>query len=129
MEHIVALSGSYSSEPHIVVKGFANKEFMPDLIRISAELKESGKSPVEAKQKIDTRSAATIRLAGACGIEQEDLSATRFDVSDYPWIAEGNEPPNYSVSRKVTLTLRDISNFERLIQGLTEIPVARIEEV
>jgi len=113
--------------PHIEITGNASIDVEPDFAKVVVELKDVADIAADGKQKVDTQSAAVIALAKQCDVGENDLTATQLRIEpEYDWRSEGNEYKGTSVSREVTITLRDLSRLGDLLQGLSEVPVFKL---
>lgn len=116
--------------PHLEVTGSAVSIVEPDLARVTAELKHVDDNASVAKRSVDTQTAALLSLARDCEVATADSTATQLDIGpEHDWRAEGNTYKGTSVSREVTIILRDLSHFPKLLDGLAGIPVHKLRNV
>ena len=115
---------------HISVTGEATVQAMPDMATIQVQV--YGKDMVLAKAKavVDERSAAIIKLAESRGATGEDITASQIDLTpNIEWQETGFVDKGTSISREVTVVLRDLSRYGEFIQGLTEVPISQLVQV
>jgi uncharacterized protein YggE len=118
-----------AAERVIAVKGSAEIEVAPDIVTVSYAVIKMAPQVAEAKAYVDKVSSDTIRAAIAQGVKEDDISSSnldirrelRYDEKDNKQVLVG-----YTVTRNVTLTLRKIDNFNKLLQALVD---AKLDEV
>jgi len=120
------------SIPHITIDAEGKVRIPPDLARITVRFEEIGDNVEHVKATVDSQSAKLIALARDCGMSNADISATHLTVEpNYEWNNAGHQQVRNGmrVGRESTLTLRDLSKFNQLIQGFVEIPIHRLVNV
>lgn len=116
--------------PHISVTGTSRTKVDPDFAQITVELKCVTDDASEGKTKVDAQSAAVIQLARECGVLEPEITATQLEIGpEYDWRSEGNSYKGTSISREVSVVLRDLDKFSQILQGLADVPVFRLANV
>lgn len=111
----------------ISVKGAAEIEVAPDIVTISYAVIKMDPQAAAAKNYVDKVSSDTIRAAIAQGVKEEDISSSNLDIRRELRYEENKQVlVGYTVSRNITLTLRKMDNFNKLLQALVD---AKLDEV
>ncbi|HSB96858.1 MAG TPA: SIMPL domain-containing protein [Spongiibacteraceae bacterium] len=113
----------------ITVKGAAEIEVAPDIVTVSYAVIKMEPQVADAKAYVDKVGSDTIRAAIAQGVKEEDISSSNLDIRrELRYDDKQNKQVlvGYTVTRNVTLTLRKIDNFNKLLQALVD---ARLDEV
>ncbi len=118
---------AFAAEHTIAVKGAAEIEVAPDIVTISYAVIKTEPQAALAKTYVDKVSSDSIRAALALGVKESDISSSNLDVHR-EMRYENNKQVlvGYTVSRNTTLTLRNIDNFNKLLQALVD---AKLDEV
>ena len=116
---------------YISVQGAAKLKAVPDMARITIDLKHVDMDLGPAKATVDERSKALIQLAKRTGIDTEDVSSTQIAIApEYEGgFARGRRYKGTSVSRQITIVLRDLQKYNELVQGLVAIPITTLKQV
>jgi uncharacterized protein YggE len=116
-----------AAERIIAVKGAAEIEVTPDIVTVSYAVVKLAPDAAAAKSHVDKISSDTIRAAIAQGVKEEDISSSNLDIRRELRYEENKQVlVGYTVSRNITLTLRKMDNFNKLLQALVD---ARADEV
>lgn len=118
------------SAEHVTVVGEATLEFEPDLVEVSVVIQRTDETAALAKANVDARCTAVIALARALEIESRDIRATELTLAPHREYRDGeHHPAGHSADRSITLKLRNLASFNKLITQLVEVPVDRIERI
>lgn len=111
----------------IAVKGSAEIEVTPDIVTVSYAVIKLAPDAAAAKSYVDKASSDTIRAAIAQGVKEEDISSSNLDIRRELRYEDNKQVlAGYTVSRNITLTLRKMDNFNKLLQALVD---AKLDEV
>lgn len=120
-----ALADGPPRDPYIQVNGHGELRVAPDMAHVSLSLEKTGRDAKVARADVEARAAKVISLARKLGLADKDIEAPAVTV--YPeYGCEENDPSSgckqvlkgQHVSRNITLTLRDLSRYGELVDGL-----------
>lgn len=121
------LNQSIPNTEHLAVIGEATFQVQPDIAEIRVALRCVLESQVTAKTNVDTRSANIITLARSLGLESADIRASQLTLTPNREFRNGEtHNKGYAAERLITLTLRNLAQFNQLVGGLVAIPIDRI---
>lgn len=116
--------------PHITVSGQGRVRVVPDVFEIHLSVEKRDKRIDTAKQYVDQHTARAIAAARKLGIAQGDITSTRILISpQYDYQDKTRRLLGYQVRRQVSLTLRDIGKYDRLLDALVKAGVNGIDGV
>lgn len=121
---VLALTGAVSAaEPAqgIHVNGVGEVQVVPDMARVSLEVRREGEDAAALKEELDTVTAAVIELTRTLDIESRDVTAAQ--VSVYPRYRRPDDeqpPPGVVATRSIDVTVRDLEHIAGLINGALE---------
>jgi uncharacterized protein YggE len=106
--------------PLISVTGTCRLDVAPDEIKITVDIDNRDKLLQVAKEKTDAQAKKLIALAAAAGIQPTDTitSYVTIDPARSARRNEGRTIVYFRAGQRVTLTLRDFSKYETLMNGL-----------
>lgn len=114
----------------IAVKGSAEIEVAPDIVTISYAVIRMEPEVGTAKTYVDKVSSDTIRAAIAQGVKEEDISSSNLDIRRELRYEDNKQVlVGYTVSRNITLTLRKMDNFNKLLQALVDAKVDEVQNI
>lgn len=140
---LIALAASATAadglptSPFIQVNGHAQLEVAPDMAYVSLTLEKTDLDAKAARADVEGRTAKVIALARKLGIADKDIDAPSVSVfPQYGWVVESSVASKRSyklighhVTRGVTLTLRDLSRYGELVDGLFDAGVTDLGNV
>lgn len=116
-----------AAERIVSVKGAAEIEVTPDIVTVSYAVVKLAPDAAAAKSYVDKVSSDTIRAAIAQGVKEDDISSSNLDIRRELRYEDNKQVlVGYTVSRNITLTLRKMDNFNKLLQALVD---AKLDEV
>ena len=125
---VAAGADGMPTSPYIQVSGHGELQLAPDMAYVSLSLDKTAKDAKDARADVEARAAKVIALARKLGIADKDIDAPSVNVSpEYGCessslsSAGGNcirKLTGQHVSRSITLTLRDLSRYGELVDGL-----------
>ena len=128
-----ALADGLPASPYIQVNGHGELRVAPDMVFVPLTLEKSDKDAALARAEVEDRAAKVIALARKLGLADKDIAAPAVTV--YPEygcapISPGSPSKGCNrvrvaqhVTRSVTLTLRDLSRYGELVDGLFDIGI------
>ena len=121
--------------PWIQVSGHGEEHVAPDILRVSLTLEKTSMDAVTARADVEARAAKVLALARKLGLADKDIRAPAVTVEpQYEWrSAPGGDGKQVLVGQRVqrsmTLTLRDVSRYGTLVDGLFADGVTRLDGV
>jgi hypothetical protein len=130
---LAASADGLPEQAYIAVSGHGELQVAPDLAYVYVSLEKTGLDAKVARADVESRAAKVIALARKLGIADKDIDAPSVSVvPQYEWVEERDKSDNDSagtskrvyrlagqhVSRSVVLTLRDLSRYGELADGL-----------
>jgi uncharacterized protein YggE len=127
MISLLAFAQSTENKPIIAVTGESSVKVMPDYAIIKVRVEASSKSAADAKKKHDISVDAVLKFIKKMKIDTKDV-ATQFmnlnKVYDY-----NTKEYHYEANQSIQITLRDLNNYEKLLQGLFESGLNNIDGI
>lgn len=123
------------TSPYIQVSGHGEVRVAPDMLVVSMTLEKTGMDAKAARADVEGRAAKVIATARKLGLADKDIKAPAVTVEpQYEW---HNAPDGSGkqvltgqhVTRSITLTLRDVSRYGDLADGLFAAGVTRLDGV
>lgn len=124
-----AQSGPASRTITVLADGEARAE--PDIAIINAGVQTDGSTPREAITKANDQMQGVIDALKGMGIAAADIQTSGlnvFPITAPPDRASGGPPPvtGYQASNNVTVTIRDLSQVDAVLDGLIEAGVTNL---
>ncbi|HEY3486789.1 MAG TPA: SIMPL domain-containing protein [Gammaproteobacteria bacterium] len=118
------------SERHIIVGGQGYVEAIPDIATIHIAVENTAPTLLQAKNKVDEITANAIKTVSTLGIMEEDIIASDIQASpQYDWTQNGQVYKGEYVSRSISITLRKIDQYSKLIHTLVKAGISRINNI
>lgn len=115
----------------ITVRGVAEVVVPPDFVTIETRVVTLDKDVGTAQAENDRRTRAILSLVKEVGVSAEDVTTGYLSLGPKEhW--QRNGPPiseGYQVSKSITVVLRDMAKYDRLLSGMVESGVNRIRGV
>lgn len=122
-----AQADSLPKAPHIAVNGRHEIKTTPDTLKLSLEIIEISRDVKEARNIVENRSKKLINSAQTIGLSKEDINSAALSLTPkYNWKNSQQIYTGTEISRRVELTLRDLSKYDDLIKAVLDANVARI---
>jgi uncharacterized protein len=123
----VAFANALPAKPYIQVSGHGTLSVTPDLARLSATVEKTDKDLAAARTDVEHRVGKVVTAAKQQGIAERDIDALNISVwPEYRW-QNGNQIfMGQHVSRRIEITLRDISRYADLVEALVKAGVTNI---
>lgn len=124
------LAEGLPAERHIAVSGQAYVEAVPDIAIVHVSLEHLASSLLQAKNKVDEATAGAIKAASSLGIREEDIVASDIQASpQYDWTQNGQVYRGEQVSRTLSITLRKVDLYSKLVHTLVKAGITRINNI
>lgn len=115
---VSALAG----EHYVEVSGNGEVKAWPDFITLSLNVSASAADAASAKQQLDEQMQQLLSLSDGFNIAREDVDASRINRQPlWHWNDGSREYRGEQISRPVTLTLRDTSQYAQLSHDMMAI--------
>ncbi len=113
--------------PHIVVTGEYEVRATPDILTMSLSIAETGFEVAAARDNVESRSKKLLRSLTSLGIAKEDINSAQLQITPhYNWNNNAQIYAGTEVSRNIEVTLRDLSQYDKLIRAILDAGVAQI---
>ena len=122
-------SSAGAAERFASVEGKAEIKVSPDIIRVDFNVSRTHKTdPSVAKNQVDEICANTIRSLIQLGIAENEISSSSLSLEQKQRYDDNNNatPIGYMVSRNVGIVLRDVAQYNQVIQALVDSGVSSI---
>ena len=120
------------SRPLITVSGQAEISVTPDMAVFNLEVVTLDKDLARSKALNDEKVSKTLVMAKTYNIAPEDVQTNYISVETRHSDNEGGKPRvflGYEVSKKIVMTLRDMSRIESLLSDVIKAGVNRVEGI
>ncbi len=124
---LVSVPGWSATARTVSVSADGFVEAVPDLLRLQLTVKQTAASLDEAQRAVGKIVPKILEIARQHGVADDDIDSSR--VSAYPEYEHRQQKRQYvgeSVTRQVSLTLRNPDNYAGLIQDLSKLRLSRI---
>ncbi|MFC3678587.1 SIMPL domain-containing protein [Bacterioplanoides pacificum] len=116
-----------ADDRYIRVSAESSIEVMPDYLELNLSLEATEPSLKAAKQKVDKAMKALLASSKKNAVDEKDIDAAQISNRPvYQWNKQGREYQGEQVSRRITITLRDLSRYASLTHQLLDIAEIRI---
>lgn len=116
-----------ADDRYIRVSAESSIEVMPDYLQLNLSLEATEPSLKAAKQKVDKAMKALLASSKKNAVDEKDIDAAQISNRPvYQWNKQGREYQGEQVSRRITITLRDLSRYASLTHQLLDIAEIRI---
>lgn len=120
---------------YIHVSGHGEVHVVPDILHVSLTLEQTSMDAKAARAQVEDRAAKVLVVARELGLADKDIAAPSVTVyPQYEWHqstgSDGKQVMvGYHVTRSIALTLRDVSRYGDLVDGLFDAGVTRLDSV
>lgn len=116
--------------PHISVRGTAEVRVPPDFATVICTIKCVHDDAAVAKDTADRRSQNLITTSKELGIATADVTSSQIAIApDYTWSDGAKKYNGTSVSREISIVVRDLSKYSPLINLLADLPISALTKV
>lgn len=124
-------AGLPSNTRHVVVSGAGSVTAIPDIAIVELETMAFESTSLAAKENVDARINRFLDALTTLGIDQKDINAsTIVSEPEYDYPDRGPaELVGFRATRTVTVTLRDITNLNELIDVSLKAGVDEVSDI
>jgi uncharacterized protein len=124
------LAEGLPAQRHIAVGGQGYVEAVPDIATVHVFVEHLASSLLQAKSKVDEITSSTIKAASSLGINEDDIIASDIQASpQYDWTDKGQVYKGEQVSRTISVTLRKVDLYSKLVHTLVKAGITRIDHI
>jgi uncharacterized protein YggE len=118
----------------ITVSGKGQIKIVPDIVNINLGIETTDVTLSVAKARNDWKLNEILNFLKESGIESKDIATNRIELNDRKMYERRHNLPDttitkYYSSQSMTLTLRDINAYGRIVEGLLEKGLSQIQNV
>jgi len=130
-----ALADGLPQAPYIQVNGHGELHVAPDMLTVSMTLEKTAMDATAARADVEARASKVLALARKLGLADKDIKAPAVTVyPQYEWHSgpggDGKQVMmGQHVTRSIMLTLKDISRYGELVDGLFAAGVTRLDGI
>ena len=125
---LAVLADALPSAPYVQVTGHGSLTVVPDMARVTVTVAKTDKDLTLARNDVESRAAAAIAAARKLGIAERDISAANISIwPEYQWQNNSQVLMGQHVSRRIVITLRDLSRYTDLIGALVKTGVTTFD--
>lgn len=124
---IIAQAQEIKQVPMISVTGEGKIKVTPDQASISISVETKGAKATEVKKENDTKIDAVLKYIKKMNIATADYQTQR--VSLYPNYDYEKKKTFYLATQTVVVLLRDLNNYDVMMDGLVDLGINRIDSV
>ena len=128
---LLFMATSYSQEqkqiPMITVSGEGKVKVAPDQALISVSIETKGTKAEEVKRENDKKMDAILKFIKKTNIAKEDFQTQRVSLN--PNYDYEKKKHNYIATQTVQILLKDLSQYDVLMEGLVDEGINRIDNV
>lgn len=123
----IAIAEPTPSEPHISVNGYHEISVVPDVLRLSLSLIETGKDVETISESISKRTIKLLSELRDIGVDKKDLTSSHLRiVPHYNWQNREQVYITTEVARDIDVVLRDLSKYDEFIRTILKAKAGRI---
>jgi uncharacterized protein YggE len=122
-----ASAESVSRYVTVVAEGFV--EASPDELWLTVSARQVGQDLETLQALVDKAAAQVAAAAAANGVEPEDVDSSRLSAGpEYEWRKNERVLVGQAVQRDITLRVRNLDTYGKLMQQLSRLSLYRIEQ-
>ena len=122
---------SYGQEvkqvPQINVNGEGKVKVIPDQATIAVTVETKGNNAKEVKKENDQKIEAVLKFIKKMNLAPADFKTQRVSLN--PQYDYEKKKHNYNATQTIEILLRDLSNYDELMEGLVDEGINRIDTV
>ncbi len=111
----------------VTVQASGYVEAVPDTLHLQLSIEKTAKSIAIAKQSVDKTVAKVLDITHQIGVKADDVDNSR--ISAYPSYEWRNDKRHYlgeTVVQDISITLRKLDSYGRLVSQLSALPLLRV---
>jgi len=116
-------AGALPEGPYLITSGTATTDVVPDFVVFTFSIEGEALKTADASAIADQKVENLFKILKTAAVAQDDIRASSLNVSpDYEYDQNTNKRvyKGQIVSREFKVTLRDLSKFSNLVQGLLD---------
>lgn len=122
-----SLANSLPNAPHIITSGSYEFSATPDTLDMSMQIMEVGRDAAAARKVVEKQSLKLISTMKDIGIKAADITSASLTVSPrFNWNNNQQIYTGTEVSRRIQVTLKDLSKYDALMQAILSTKIVRI---
>ncbi len=115
------------SKPIIYVTGIGKVKVVPDQVEITFAVETSGTKAAEVQKSNMQKVDGVLKYLASQGIASTDIQTERVYLNDDFWF--GRKKSNFLARQQITVLLKKIDSYDKIVEGLTEKGVNAIDNV
>ena len=128
---LIFMQISYGQEvkqiPQINVNGEGKVKVVPDQATIAATVETKGNNAKEVKKQNDEKIDAILKFIKKMNLAPADFKTQRVSLN--PQYDYEKKKHSYNATQTIEILLRDLSNYDELMEGLVNQGINRIDNV
>ena len=128
---LIFMQISYGQEvkqiPQIIVNGEGKVKVVPDQATIAATVETKGNNAKEVKKQNDEKIDAILKFIKKMNLAPADFKTQRVSLN--PQYHYEKKKHSYNATQTIEILLRDLSNYDELMEGLVNQGINRIDNV
>jgi uncharacterized protein YggE len=111
----------------ITVFAEGHVEAVPDTLKLTVSVRQLGRDLGGVQRQVDKLTTDVVEAARKAGVEEEDIDSAQLNAwPEYEWRRDERHYLGEAVQRDITMRIRELDDYGKLMQALTEIPLHRI---
>ena len=128
---LIFMQISYGQEvkqiPQIIINGEGKVKVVPDQATIAATVETKGNNAKEVKKQNDEKIDAILKFIKKMNLAPADFKTQRVSLN--PQYDYEKKKHSYNATQTIEILLRDLSNYDELMEGLVNQGINRIDNV
>lgn len=122
-----SFASSLPDAPHIITTGNYEFSATPDTLHMSMQVFEVGRDAAKARGVVEEQSLKLISTMKKIGIKAADITSANLNISPrFNWNNNQQIYTGTEVSRRIQVTLRDLNQYDALLQAILATKIVRI---
>lgn len=129
---VFAQANSVPSQPHLLVKGEAKREVIPDRFTLKVALSSSDTSPGAARQRVQDNATRVLNLFERHGALENSVQATSLSIEPKTRYKEDEDEPVFTgteVSRDLSATFAQLAQVRAVLGELKTSPEVQVSGI
>lgn len=116
-----AFAAALPSAPYVQVTGHGSLTVMPDMARVTVTVAKTDTDLAVARAEVERRASAVLAAARKLGVAERDINAGSISIwPEYQWQNNSQVFMGQHVSRRIEITLRNLTDYADLISALVK---------
>ncbi|CAA0079039.1 26 kDa periplasmic immunogenic protein [Zhongshania aliphaticivorans] len=127
---VLAVAETLPDSPHVVVSAHGEAEALPDIARLQLQISETRNTAVDAKSRVDERTARVLTAMREQGVPDTDIRASQIRIyPDYEWQDGKRLLRGQRVERSIDLTLNELNRYGAVLDALVQAGITELGNV